>query len=230
MKTNGKTESVSGPLLPELKFYDVDYATLCHRLDVYDDQVIYTRYRQAQPEATFPVDPADLASVLGGFPISAGVLPKSCLFWSRTGGETRLAVYVEPQVWRVHVKGEKKPWRVPQPGLVMAGRGTKYGLYAVKSYPDAGAMMYKAPCPNVRGNVCTGNVNFPAAEAGTIWQAVDLFFSSGFNADLAGGKSVKHSANILELWRELNEAGAEEYPLDDLVSEGFTLQKLAEGS
>lgn len=120
---------------------------------------------------------------------------------------------------------------MPLPGLVWIGEGYGYSLWAVKDeWPGPGSHLYHAPTPNAWSDdkgVCHGNVPFPAASAATIWQSVEMFFGSTFNNHLAGGKSYKHSDNILDMWRELNRAGAGEYPAGDLVDAWITLREVA---
>ena len=108
---------------------------------------------------------------------------------------------------------------VPCPPLVFAGRGTAYHVYAlaVDGWPDARARLYQAPFPNVHtgGNICAGNVAFPACAPDTIHAAARLFFESGFSQHLRNAKSRAHEHNVLALYRGL--AGAESYPVEDLV-------------
>jgi hypothetical protein len=108
------------------------------------------------------------------------------------------------------------------------GHSYDYSLWAVTERPAVeSAPLYLAPCPNVSlKGVCRGNAPFPKAAPATIWQAVEVFFGSKFNQDLANGKSRSHPGNILDQWRALNQAGAETYPLEDLVLTDITLRRL----
>ena len=126
---------------------------------------------------------------------------------------------------------------VPLPGLVFVGHGSQYGAWAVVPpddapagwLPDAGTQLYNCPTPNVSGNgVCTGNVPFPEAGVATVWAAVNLFFESEFNDHLSNGKSQAHPRSVLALWRKLARAGAETYPLDDLVFARKILKQVME--
>jgi len=162
--------------------------------------------------------------------LTTGLLPTGCLFWQKTGSQERLAIQSPPQVWTVSVV-ELGRLRVPMPGLVWLGQGREYQLYAVA---EAGPLtakteLYHAPCPNVSGSVCTGNVPFPVASRETIWAALHLFFESEFNTHLDNGKSIRlGKGSILPLWQELAAAGAETYPVEDLVKAKTTLGRLLE--
>lgn len=221
MNTNG----LAGLIIPGGKFEDDSYASLKLRLDCYDDYILARKFDDGAGGALYALDPLDVAGALAGMSIGTPLLPKGVLFWQR-GAPERLAIYIEPQVWTVHVSTAKRErLAVPLPGLVWLGQGVEYRLYAVKNgWPDAGTELFNPPCPNVSSGVCRGNVEFPQAAAGTIWQAWAAFIESDFNNHLSGNKSLRFKQSVLAMWREL--AGATEYPLDDLVSAGKTLGKL----
>ena len=110
----------------------------------------------------------------------------------------------------------------------MVGYEYDYTLWAVTDRPtEENAPLYMAPCPNVHPEgVCRGNAPFPRAAPATIWQAVDVFFSSRFNRDLSNAKSKAYPDCVLDQWRVLHETGAERYPLADLVKTNLTLREL----
>lgn len=216
------------PIFPAIEFNDGDYARIRMRFDLYSDMIVATRFDDsAEGRETYAVDPADVAGALANLTLGSGLLPRNCLFWQQVGGEERLGIYIEPRIWPVSVEREKLTWRVPMPGLVFIGQAKKYNLYAIKDtiWPEAKTPLYLAPVPNVWGDrgVCSGNAPFPVAGAATIWQAAQVFFESGFNNHLANGKSKAHQGNILDQWKALHKAGAQEYPLDDLVEARVSL-------
>ncbi len=215
-----------------LPYTEHDHAKLRGLLYLYEDCITLEHTGVNQP-AEYIVAPADLAAALSGVPRSSGLLPPNCLFHSETNGKQRLGVYVEPQVWTVSVEGKRETWRVPMPPLVFVGHGTDYNLYALKEakWPGLDARLYHAPCPNVWGSqgVCQGNAPFPVASSETIWRAVEIFFSSGFNTHLSNGKSKAHKNNILRQWQALWQAKATVYPATDLVDSGLRLKQIAGG-
>lgn len=215
-------------VMPDLPWEAEDLAGLRGRLDLYDDFILLTRYQEGRPVSRYLVDPLETAVALGGININSGLLPEGCLFWNRKNGQEGVGVYLPPRVWTVAVRGEPQAWRVPLPGLVFAGRGYDYQVWAVMERPtQADQQLYLAPCPNVHPDgVCRGSAPFPPASPATIWQAVDVFFSSRFNHDLSNQKSRKYPEDVLDHWRELDGTGAEEYPLDDLVGTNVTLRRL----
>jgi hypothetical protein len=236
---NGNTHRRDGPrderlpavpdlIYPNLRFQDDDYAHLQARLDLYNDLIILTKFMAGEMTQQYAVDPAEVAAALAGLELSSGLLPERCLFWSKKEGADRLGVYLPPRVWTVTIRDEKPAWRVPLPGLVFAGHEYNYSLWAVKEPPlNRNVPLYMAPSPNVHPEgVCLGNAPFPRAGTTTIWQAVETFFSSKFNRDLSNAKSQAYPDCVLGQWQALWQAGAESYPLDDLVETRFTVGRL----
>jgi hypothetical protein len=224
------TDTTALPLFPGVEWSREDYAELRLRLDIYTDFITATNFDGFGGVVTsYLVDPEDVAASLAGRPIATGLLPPGCLWWQKIGAQERLAIYAGPQVWPVSVVGLGR-LTVPMPGLIWLGRGREYRLYAVAEEPlTAKTELYHVPCPNVSGSVCAGNVPFPAASRETIWAALRLFFESEFNTHLDNGKSVRlGKGSILPLWQELSAAGAEVYPLDDLVRARLCLGDLME--
>lgn len=233
---NNSTGNNNGHLLtaipdliyPAFKWGESDYARLQARLDLYDDFVTLSKFRTGQVTDQYLVDPTELAAVLAGVNLHSGLLPRDCLFWSKLQGYDRLGIYIPPQVWPVTIRNEPQAWRVPLPGLIFTGHEYDYSLWAVKDYPtDDSTPLYMAPCPNVHPEgVCRGSAPFPQAGTATIWHAVDIFFSSKFNRDLSNQKSRAFRDCVLDQWHALHEAGAENYPLGDLVETNLTLRRL----
>ncbi len=212
-------------IYPDLKWNDDDYARLEGRLDLYTDFVVLSKFFAGETTEQYVVDPAEVAAALAGVDLGSGLLPEGCLFWSKRGGWDRLGVYVPPRTWLVTVRNEPQAWRVPLPGLIFTGHEYDYSLWAVTERPAARqAPLYMAPCPNVSlDGVCRGSAPFPRAGTTTLWQAVDVFFSSRFNRDLSNQKSKAYPACVLDQWRALHQAGAEVYPPADLVPTQLTL-------
>jgi PRTRC genetic system protein B len=222
-------------IYPDIAWNDGAFAKLTRRFDLFDDMIIVTDYddKGKTPTRSFVADPLSIVEALGRVSIDSGLLPDNVLFWQRREGQERLGVWLPPQVWRLRVEPTTRVNRViPLPGLVFAGRGKSYGLWALAddNRPGLDTPLYNAPCPNVSENgVCTGNVEFPEAGAATIRAAVEAFFESGFNNHLDNGKSKKHPAGILALWKELHSDKAEVYPVEDLVPAGLTLKGVIGG-
>jgi hypothetical protein len=239
--TNGNGHAAPAiPVFAHTRFDDNEFTMLRAVLKLYDDMITQTRYDVAgQVVDEYIVDPLDIAMRLSGMNISTGLLPRNCLLSQLKEGQKRIGILIEPRVWVVNVSGEKKPWRVPLPALVFVGQGIKYGCWALSSKaagPGANwrlkpeTAVFAAPCSNVSGNgVCAGSVKFPMAAPDTIWEAWGLFIESEFNTHLDTHKSrTRQRDSILKIWRELHEAEAEEYPVDDLYEVG-TLKGVIEG-
>ena len=222
---------------PGVRWDEQDYATLQARLNVYDDFIVLARYRQGEVTQQYVVDPTEVAIALGGINLTSGLLPVNTLFWGRKDGYDRLGIYLPPRIWPVAVRNEGdnisagRAWRVPLPGLIFIGHNYDYSLWAVADEPpfNPDTPIFVAPSPNIYPEgVCRGSAPFPQASPATMHQAVDAFFSSRFNHDLSRGKSRKHPERVLDHWYELDQAGLESYPLDDmLAAPGRTMKGLA---
>lgn len=215
-------------IYPAIRWGEDDYAALQIRLDFFEDFVLLSKFSGGQVTQQYPVDPAEVAAALAGLSLNSGLLPRETLFWSKLHGQERLGIYLPPQVWPVTVRGETLAWRVPLPGLIFVGHEYDYSVWAVSERPtDHATPLYLAPCPNVHPEgVCRGNAPFPRASAATIWQAVDIFFSSRFNRDLSNQKSQAFPDCILDQWQVLHEAETETYPVEDMIQTNLTLGRL----
>lgn len=222
-------------ILPQVEWVDGNYASLQMRLELFEDMIVAQRIEDGQPSASFIVDPLDLAEALSGLAAASGLLPSGCFFWQRRGGQERLGVFVPPQVWRLRVVPTDEINRViPLPGLVFAGRGRDYKVYAVRETEQAEITprtpLFHAPMPNVSGQgVCLGSAEVPQAAAKSMAAAVSGIMESEFNNHLDNRKSKKYPGGILRMWRVLHRAKAETYPLNDLVEAGLTVGTLMEG-
>ncbi|MBN1815350.1 MAG: hypothetical protein JXA14_26195 [Anaerolineae bacterium] len=205
------------------------------RVDIFDESLVVTRYDGGdRAVAVYEVSPLDLASAFSGLAIATGLLPRECLFFSRTGGGERLGIYVPPsrRTLRVQMRGRDRALDAPLPGLVFCGEGTRYLVFAVKHRPvTEDERLFSAPLPNVHpnGHICAGSVSFPACAVRTVDHALALFLESGFNGDLAGGKSRSHGDDVRELLAGLAKKKAGRFPASDLVSTSWMIGDLAAG-
>lgn len=201
------------------------------RLDLMQETILYSRYgKEGDVAACFEVSPTDLASAFSGVPITTGLLPLRCLFYSRERGQERLGVFLPAEMRELVavVGGQRRSYWVPMPPLVFVGRGRDYWVHAVKQRPGENERLFRAPVPNVatNGGICKGDVEFPVASTKTIHDAAQMFLVSQFNDHLREGKSEREPGDVLMLWRDLDRAGVEVYPLDDLVATQMTLLAL----
>lgn len=202
------------------------YQRIRARLDVFDESIYLTRYDEGRAVSCYEVAPEGLSQAFSGVPVSTGLMPKRTLFYSLSGGEARIGVYLPGGVRELAIAGEAGRIRVPLPPLVFVGQGMRYAVYAVKQRPsEASERLFHAPLPNVisDGRICHGNVVFPTCSRGTVYAAVEAFLGSEFNGHLAGGKSIEAPENVLEWWRRLAREEQARYPLGDLIRSGLKL-------
>ena len=199
-----------------------------------DEACWVTRHdRSGAPTLTYPAAITDVCNAFNRFGASTGLLPADTLFWSSRSGVLRLGVYLPParRTITLHVKAKPETLRVPLPGLLFAGAGTAYKVFALKQRPVTGKeLLYHVPLPNVHlhGDICAGTVQFPVAGGATLAQAVDLFFDSLFNSDLSGGKV--RQGELLPLLRRLSRNRSARFPAAQLVSSRQTVNEFITGN
>ena len=191
------------------------------RLDFHEESIVLHEY--AGPATrTRLVSALDVAHALAReLDLTTGLLPPDALWWAKTAGGVRLAVWRAPRVWAVRLRerydAKSRRLRLPMPGLVFVctpGRQAPYVVAARERPRATGAQLYHCPTYNVfpSGQVCTGSHVFPADPA----KVPEAFFASYFSAGGTGaGKSRRHPDDVGRLWAELD--GQRAFPLDDLV-------------
>jgi PRTRC genetic system protein B len=195
------------------------------QLDFYENCVVVTR-RKFGRWTSYPINPAALASVLGKLPASSGLLPPNTLATGLRNGRPFYVVYVPARTIRIQVEhgSRLQIWTIPTPPLVWSGCIESFHIWALASHEFPASeetILYNAPFPNVFPNasICWGSSDgrAPAAPA-TLMKTLDLFLTgSRFSPHAAAGKSQLATSNVLGMLSRLNEQGATEYPLDDLV-------------
>jgi hypothetical protein len=201
---------------------EVDEDPLRLRLDFHEESVIVHDYAGGVVRTKL-VSALDVAHALaGGLDLTTGLLPREALWWARTPGGMRVAVWREPRVWTIRLRerfdATPRRLRLPMPGLVfvcMPARQAPY-VFAAKARPTSlDEQLYHCPAHNVfdSGRVCTGSHGFPADPE----KVPEEFFHSFFSVtgDTARGKSQQFPDDIGQLWNTLR--GRSVYPVEDLV-------------
>ncbi len=113
----------------------------------------------------------------------------------------------------------------PLPALVFLVYGDDLYVWAVKKEFDPAARAWKAPFPNVYndGKVCLGGNSIRGSSA---LGAIEIFWNSPFNRDLASGHSHSFPNDVREMWRVVAEQNCKRYPSKDLVSAGGTVNEV----
>ena len=192
------------------------------RLDFHDETVVLHDYADGVARVRV-VSALDVAHALAReLDLDSGLLPPEALWWAKTAGGTRVAVWREPRVWTVRLRerydAPPRRLRLPMPGLVfvcLPARQAPYVFAAARRPRAPDDQLYRCPTYNVfaSGRVCIGSHAFPA-DAGTV---PEEFFRSYFSAtgDTGRGKSRRFPEDIGELWAQLHRRPT--FPLDDLV-------------
>ncbi len=149
-----------------------------------------------------------------------GLLPDNTLWWSNTPQGPMVAVYADPQVWKVALQVSlDKParrFRIPLPGLIfLCAPSRPPWVYAVKKRPAGhDDEVYKAPLCNVfaNGRSCPGSHNYPNDVRETVRSFFLAFFSVA--GDLRD-RSLMFPDSVVQLWEFLDKKKV--FPMDDLV-------------
>lgn len=117
---------------------------------------------------------------------------------------------------------------LPLPALIFVAYGEDLYVWAVKKDFDPAARAWKAPFSNVynEGKVCLGRNSIRGKSA---LEAIEIFWSSPFNGDLASGHSHSFPSDVREMWRAVAERNCKRYPSTDLVSAGATIDEVVIG-
>ncbi len=110
--------------------------------------------------------------------------------------------------------------QVPLPGLIFAGAGRHYYLWAVKSREfNSKLTLFHAPLPNVyeNGQICWGSNQVGPVTPQNLKEIWQLFISSPFNTHLSASKSKRYGTNILDQLANLWNKKRKTYPVNDLL-------------
>ncbi len=198
-------------------------ARLLLRLDLYEDLLLLSEYDGRKRAKT--VRMVSALEVLRVFTaegrIGSGILPAGAFWWGTARGRDTVALWRDPQVWRIALQREAfKPavrYRLPMPGLIfLCSAGQPPAVFAALGRPRSMQdTVYHAPVFNVftSGVSCAGTHVYPDK----LDQVPEEFFLSLFTLVEGRGRSKKHQ-ELLDLWEELN--GQKAYPVEDLVPHG----------
>lgn len=194
---------------------------------MYGGQFLF-HYAQDGQEYHKPIGPAALRTVFSGQPVDSGWMPPGVVRWGDGIHGTYVVMWIAPAKHTIQVlmpaagadkKESAEEIAVYLPGMVFAGRGTKWYLWATKGREfSPSSEVLEAPLPNVHlgGPICWGDNKVPEANGSTIREAWELFISSPFNDHLAGGRSKAFPNDVRGQLTKLAKA-KREYPLNDLV-------------
>lgn len=190
-------------------------------LRIYESAVLYTR-REGRNWRQYPIEPDQLAQLLGKLPIASGLLPPQTLGNGIKNGAPFYVIYVPAHRARLQMP-QGRTYTIPLPPLIWCGCKRDYRVWALGTpdVPDRDVPLYKAPFPNcyVSGGICWGNVGqIPDATTKTIGQVAKLFLEeSEFNMHVSDGKSLAFPVSVVARWQQLETSAADAYPLDDLM-------------
>ena len=193
---------------------------------------------KGEPQTLKMLAPASVRAAFSKIPVDSGWLPPRLRRWGYGEQGEYAVLYVPPQAHPLRLIndfgerfGKKRSLRltVPLPGLVFAGQGSGYAVWAAPGDDfNPAAAACRAPLPNVHANgtICFGPNRPPACAPGAIEAAWQLFIATPFNGHLKDGSSRAHAHDCREVLLALAEAEATAYPVEDLVRGGGTLDNV----
>lgn len=210
------------------------------QITIYDDVTLLTR-RSGATWRQYPVSPEALARSLGNVPSASGLLLERTLGTGHIAGAPFYVLFVPAHTRTLRIVGmgdvPAQDYPLPLPPLVWAGHATDYRIWALDTpaYPTTAATpLMRAPFPNVysNGGICWGTSGpvAPASPA-ALAKTLALFLEeSYFNLHLANGRSVAFPNSVVAQWQHIVDAGAEAYPLDDLMPAEYALSWALSGA
>ena len=177
------------------------------------------------------LSPESVRSAFSRIPLDSGWLPPAVRRCGHTRAGAYAVMFISPgrhtlrlaNTWKERFPGSRTlNLDVPLPGLVFAGLGPRYYVWASAGEPSPDAPLYQAPLPNVHddGLICYGDNHPPTAGPLSLEAAWRLFIKTPFNDHLRGGPSKRYPDDVREQLLGLAEAAAAAYPVDDLVRHG----------
>ncbi|NWJ47027.1 MAG: hypothetical protein HXX08_14285 [Chloroflexi bacterium] len=163
-----------------------------------------------------------LRQAFSQLPVDTGWLPPGLVRWGILAGQEWAVQFIPPGTHSLilleGVQAIERRLKVPLPGLVLAGSGTNYYVWATKSRGfDPAGKLYLAPLPNLGGNglVCYGSNRVPETSTGTIGEAWNMFIQTPFNEHQANNKCRRHPEDVRQLLYRLE--GCSKFPVRELI-------------
>lgn len=168
--------------------------------------------------------PAAVAAAFSGRPHDSGWLPPNVVRVGEGSHGPFIVYWVPPGTHRfplIPPQRQTVEWiTAPLPGLVLAGVGTRYWLWAVRGRTfDPQAPAFYPPVPNIYHGqgICFGSNQVPAAGPATVKQIWELFCTSPFNTSEVADRSQAEPRDVRYQLLRLAAAAETVYPLGDLV-------------
>ncbi|BCY18663.1 hypothetical protein hrd7_25120 [Leptolinea sp. HRD-7] len=163
----------------------------------------------------------DVSAAFSKSEIDSGFIPSGVIRHGYGTNGPWAVLEIEPareEITLINPGGNPETISVMFPRLMMVGAGKDYYLVALTDpfiVPEAKA--FRAPFTNVHPDhrICWGLNNPPVAEVSNMKKAWRLFIESGFNADLAAGKSRQFDNDIRKAWKKYSKKPA--WPITDLM-------------
>ncbi len=139
------------------------------RLDFHDETVVLHDYADGVARARV-VSALDIAHALAReLDLDSGLLPLEALWWAKTAGGTRVAVWREPRVWTVRLReradAPPRRLRLPMPGLVfvcLPARQAPYVFAAARRPRTLDDRLYRCPTYNVFASAASAPARTPS--------------------------------------------------------------------
>ncbi len=184
-------------------------------------------YLDGKEEVFRGTSTARLAQAFGLLTVDSGWLPYGVCRWGRQPAGDWMVRWYPPARYTLQIGDPQHPGAltldVPLPGMVFAGMGSTYYVWATKEQTCAlETPLFAAPLPNVYhdGRICYG-AHTPPAVSAEAWPTIDtawrLFITTPFLGDLSQQKSRAHPEDVRTVLAQVAHDASSHYPLKDLI-------------
>lgn len=184
------------------------------------DQILYRYKDERQAWRMKFVSPTSVRAAFAELPIDSGWLPRTVRRHGlRPKGDWAM-IFIPPGRHTIALEINDKTFdlTIPLPGLIFAGCGADYYLFALKSAEfSPESPLFYAPLSNVNGNglICFGSNPILPCSVTTISQMWELFIASAFTAHHVDHRCQSYPNNVFLLFHKL--AGKRKFPMRELL-------------
>jgi Prokaryotic E2 family D len=200
-------------------------------LEFANGQFVFTMHTLGGTRVEKLVSPMAVREAFTLIPVDSGWLAPNLKFggvvrWGLVRGVEWCVMFLPPARHNLELTEMDGPDQtigrieVALPGIVVAGFGVSYFIWAVKTgHLDPFQEIYRAPLPNIYadGAICWGAQKQPQASASAIAETWALFaYQTTFNNHLPNAKSKSEREDVRKVLRATAAEGCA-YPVDDLM-------------
>lgn len=184
------------------------------------DQILYRYKDEKQAWRLKFISPASVRAAFDELPIDSGWLPSAVQRHGLHPKGDWAMMFIPPgrHAITLEISDQTFDLTIPLPGLIFAGCGVNYYLYALKSAEfSPEAPLFYAPLSNINGNglICFGSNPMLPCSVTCISQMWQVFIASAFTAHHMDHRCQSYPDNIFLLLHSL--VGKRKFPARELL-------------